>query len=214
MQTETLGLRERKKKQTRERIAHVATLLFIERGFDEVTIAEIADAVPVSKMTITNYFPLKEDLVFDAHADLVEDLADSVRTRRPGESALDALRRGHADALDARLSTSGHCSPGFARLVHDSPRLRAHERAFDERREAALARALAEETGAAADDPLPSLAAAQFTAAHRVLHARMRSLIRAGLPDRAANQRLAGVAETAFALLEPALGDYCRRPAE
>src|SRR4051794_10191745 len=93
------GLRERKKQETRDRLAHIATLLFIERGFDNVTITEVAEAADVSKMTVTNYFPLKEDLVFDAHELVVDSLARTVRERLPGESALHGLRRAFLSAL-------------------------------------------------------------------------------------------------------------------
>ena len=59
------GLRERRKQETRQAISDIATQLFADRGFDEVTIAQVADAAGVAKMTVTNYFPRKEDLVFD-----------------------------------------------------------------------------------------------------------------------------------------------------
>ncbi|WP_035853502.1 TetR/AcrR family transcriptional regulator [Kitasatospora azatica] len=204
-----MSLRERKKQQTRERLAHAATLLFIERGFEDVTIAEVAEAAGVSKMTVTNYFPLKEDLVFDFGEEMVDSLARVVRERRPGESALAALHRAYLEALEAGLPFSGHSSPGFARLVHGSPRLRARERVIEEQGEAALALALAEQTGAAADDLLPHLSAAQLAAVHRVLHARVRSLIRAGAPQHEVRDRAAAEADAAFARLAPALGDYC-----
>ncbi len=59
------GLRERKKRQTRQHISDVATGLFLERGFDAVTIAEVAEAADVSVNTVYNYFPAKEDLFLD-----------------------------------------------------------------------------------------------------------------------------------------------------
>lgn len=57
---ETQGLRARKKLQTRENISHQATMLFLERGFDKVTIADVAAAAQVAKMTVTNYFPARK----------------------------------------------------------------------------------------------------------------------------------------------------------
>ena len=68
------GLRERRKQETRQAISDIATLMFVDRGFDEVTIAAIADAAGVSKMTVTNHFPRKEDLVFDRVEEAVRDL--------------------------------------------------------------------------------------------------------------------------------------------
>ncbi|WP_051338019.1 TetR/AcrR family transcriptional regulator [Streptomyces flavidovirens] len=208
------GLRGRKKRETRDRLAHVATLLFIERGFENVTIAEVAEAAHVSKMTVSNYFPLKEDLVFDAHEGVLDSLARVVRERRPQESALHALRRSFLASLDRPHPLNGRCTPGFARLVHDSPRLRAREREIDEQREAALARALAEATGAGPEDPLPDLSAAQLAAVQRVLQRRVRALIRRDTPEDALREEIEELARTAFGVLEPALGEYCVRPAQ
>lgn len=204
-----MSLRERKKQQTRELLAHAATLLFIERGFEDVTIAEVAEAAGVSKMTVTNYFPLKEDLVFDFGEELTEGPARVVRERRVGESALAALHRSQLEALEAGLPLSGHSSPGFARLVHNSPRLRARERVIAEQAEAALAAALAEQTGADPDDLLPHLSAAQFAAVQRVLHGRVRAMVRDEVPEAELKARGAAEADAAYARLAPALGDYC-----
>jgi AcrR family transcriptional regulator len=96
------GLRERKKEQTRAAIAHAAVGLFLERGYDQVSIADIAAAAGVAKMTVTNYFPAKEDLVISAAASVVPDLAAVVRGRRPGETVLGALLRFVRAELDRR----------------------------------------------------------------------------------------------------------------
>ena len=87
------GLRERKKRQTRQHISDMATGLFLERGFDAVTIAEIADAADVSVNTVYNYFPAKEDLFLDRSKGIVERLSRFVRGRDIGESAADAVLR-------------------------------------------------------------------------------------------------------------------------
>ncbi|MGW0410482.1 TetR/AcrR family transcriptional regulator [Streptomyces collinus] len=205
------GRRGRKKRETRERLAHVATLMFIERGFENVTIAEIAEAADVSKMTVSNYFPLKEDLVFDAHEGVVDSLARVVRERAAGESALHALHRVFVSSLERPHVVNGRCTPGFARLVHDSPRLRAREREMDEQREAALAAALAHAAQADPQDPVAYLSAAQLAGAHRVLWRRMRALCRAAAPAAQLREEVTELAGTAFGLLEPVLGDYCRR---
>ncbi|MFI8324552.1 TetR/AcrR family transcriptional regulator [Streptomyces sp. NPDC085529] len=210
-----MGLRERKKHETRQRLAHVATLLFIERGFDTVTISEIAEAADVSKKTVTNYFPLKEDLVFDAHELAVDSLARTVRERPVAASALHGLRDAYLAALaggDYSVLT-GQASAGFARLVHSSARLRDREREIDEQREQALADELAAATGAPPHDPTPRLAAAHLAAVHRVLTRSMREMARDGVAAREANARTAEVAERAFTALEPVLGDYAVREA-
>src|SRR5438876_202659 len=88
-----LGLRERKKQRTRELIAETARRLFAERGFEAVTVAEVARASDVSEQTVFNYFPTKEDLVYWRLGAFEEHLLATVREREPGESALAAFRR-------------------------------------------------------------------------------------------------------------------------
>src|SRR6476620_9387260 len=85
-------LRERKKEATRASISGIATELFVQRGFDRVTIGEVAAAAQVSKMTVTNYFPRKEDLVFDRRDVVVGGPADAVRHRPAGQSVTEAVR--------------------------------------------------------------------------------------------------------------------------
>src|SRR3954463_10704149 len=87
------GLRERKKEQTRQHIADTARRLFLERGFDRVTVAQIARAADVSQKTVFNYFPTKEDLFYWRMETFEEDLLAAVRERAPGESALTAFGR-------------------------------------------------------------------------------------------------------------------------
>src|SRR5690348_18354528 len=93
------GLRERRKQETRQAISDIATVMFVERGFDEVTIAQVAEAAGVAKMTVTNYFPRKEDLVFDRAEAIERHLAEVIAARAPGESMLAAIRRDYAEAI-------------------------------------------------------------------------------------------------------------------
>src|SRR5213592_1512790 len=92
MRTEP-GLRERKKQQTREVIAESAGRLFAERGFDAVTVAEVARAADVSEGTVFNYFPTKEDLFYGGMEIFEAELVEAVRQRPAGESVLAAFRR-------------------------------------------------------------------------------------------------------------------------
>ena len=93
------GLRERHKQETRQAISDIATRMFVDRGFDEVTIAQVADAAGVAKMTVTNYFPRKEDLVFDRAEAIISGLASAVANRARGESMLAAARRDYREAV-------------------------------------------------------------------------------------------------------------------
>ncbi|MFI2199726.1 TetR/AcrR family transcriptional regulator [Streptomyces sp. NPDC020192] len=172
---EGLPLRERKKRATRQRISDIATGLFVERGFDAVTVAEVARAAGVSAMTVFNYFPRKEDLFLDRIPQAAELFAEAVRDRAPGESPLAALRRLVLRLLDEGhpLSGVGEHYPHFYRVVIASPALRSRAREGVEEVERALAAALAE-SGAADSRLLAALTVAAYrtvfvTSAHRLL---------------------------------------------
>ncbi|WP_228539977.1 TetR/AcrR family transcriptional regulator [Nocardia sp. XZ_19_385] len=206
------GLRARKKQQTRDKISHQATLLFLERGFDKVTIAEVATAADVAKMTVTNYFPRKEDLALDLGEVFVEQLAQTVREREPGEAALDALRRVYLAAAAEQSPVVGFSGLEFAKMIADSPALVARLREFHEEREAALARALAAETGAESADITPRVAAAQLGGVHRVLFDETMRRTLAGESNDEIATALTGYIAVAFDALAPALAGYAVRP--
>src|SRR6187551_1330374 len=96
-------LRESKKRETRQRISDLATELIYARGFDAVTIEDIAVAAHVSKMTVFNYFARKEDLFFDREAEVQLLLREALADRPKGQSPVDALR-----CLVDRLSEQKH----------------------------------------------------------------------------------------------------------
>src|SRR5215216_2240910 len=98
--TAPTGLRERKKQQTREDIARAAMKLFAKHGFDAVTVAEVANAAGVSKMTVFNYFPAKEDLVFPDGEARWTALLNSIRDRPPGASVVAPFRTATHEFLD------------------------------------------------------------------------------------------------------------------
>ena len=89
---EHVGLRERKKLQQRHHLADVAAALFAERGYDEVSMAEVARAADVSEQTVYNYFPAKPDLVLDRADEIRERYGRVVIERKPGTSPASALR--------------------------------------------------------------------------------------------------------------------------
>jgi AcrR family transcriptional regulator len=202
----TTGLRERRKQEARQAISGVAMALFEARGFDEVTISQVADAAGVSKMTVTNYFPRKEDLVFDRTEAIIRSLADAVAGRAPGESLLAAIRRDYAERIAAGDVTLGPPGPAFARLVRGSHGLTARFREIADLTEQALGDVIAAEAGA--DDPQQRIVAAQLASVPRVLFAEGARRSLAGQPRDEIGPVLAAAARRAFDLLEPSLGGY------
>jgi len=202
----TTGLRERRKQETRQAISGTAMALFAAQGFDEVTISQVADAAGVSKMTVTNYFPRKEDLVFDRAEVTIRSLADAAAARAPGESLHAAIRRDYAERIAAGDVTLGPPAATFARMVGSSHVLASRGREIEDLRERALGDAIAAETGT--DDPQQRIAAAQLASVHRVLFAESARRILAGQPPDEICQVLAAAARRAFDLLEPSLGGY------
>jgi AcrR family transcriptional regulator len=207
----TSGLRERRKRETRQAISDIATGMFAARGYDQVTIAEIAAAAGVAKMTVTNYFPRKEDLVFDQAGGLIRHLADVIADRAPGETLLAAVRRDYADAVARGDVSLGLSSPAFARMIQDAPALASRALEMLNQREQALGDAIAAETGT--DTPQQRVVAALLVSVPRVLSAEAFRRSLAGQPRDEIRAVLAEQATAAFDLLEPALGDYLIRPA-
>ncbi|MFI5801227.1 TetR/AcrR family transcriptional regulator [Streptomyces sp. NPDC051561] len=147
-----VGRRERKKAATRQAIADAALRLFLDRGYDDVGIREIAETADVSTTTLFKHFPAKEALVFDEDADREAHLLAAVRERPKGQSILAALCE---HALRTRMATAGG-DAGFLAyldLVNSTPALRDYSQAMWLRHTAALARVIAEESGRPVDDP-------------------------------------------------------------
>ncbi|HEX4213842.1 MAG TPA: TetR/AcrR family transcriptional regulator [Candidatus Dormibacteraeota bacterium] len=164
-----VGLRERKKRETRQHISDVATGMFLARGFDEVSVAEVAEAAGVSKMTVFNYFSRKEDLFFDRGEETVDLLSAAVAAVGPDEPPLAGLRRLVLDLIDRRHALSG-MGDGFGqfwRVVIGSPTLQASARERIEGAEALLAGLLANRLGEEGRSERPRLMAALFVAAYR-----------------------------------------------
>lgn len=204
-----LGLRERKKRETRRRISNVATSLFMARGFDNVTVAEVAEAANVSKMTVFNYFPRKEELYFDRGAEAVELLHAAITDRAPGESLIDALR-----GLMIRLTEAHHPLSAlldtitvFVRTVQDSQALQTAALEMVNEAEHHVAAEFAELSGGKPTDPLPALAAALVIATMRVLyqHATRRLLAGERADDIEPDQ--IALINQAFDMLGAAIGD-------
>jgi AcrR family transcriptional regulator len=122
------GLRERKRRVTRQLISDVAAAMFATRGFDDVKVSEVADRVGVSEKTIYNYFPSKEALVLDNADESLERLTRTLRERRAGESLTEAVLRAleaDADAFDDAPEELIEFIPRFIQMIDGTPTLRA-----------------------------------------------------------------------------------------
>ncbi|MFE0440413.1 TetR/AcrR family transcriptional regulator [Streptomyces nigra] len=167
----TEGLRERKKRETRQRISDIATGLFLEHGFVTVTMADVAEAADVSVNTVYNYFPAKEDLFFDRSAGVVDQLSRWVRARPEGESAARAVLRelrADVEAVSPRIGLmEGY--DRFMRCIHEAPPLRSRLWSLQQEIHDDLDATLREDTGADAGDPLPGLIAGQLAWIHHTV---------------------------------------------
>jgi AcrR family transcriptional regulator len=121
---------ERGGPQTRAHIREVANRLFIERGYDSVTVAEVAREAGVSSVTVFNHFPRKEDLFLDRTVDAIDLLRSAVRDRPGGTDVLSSLRDQSVRLFEERHPLSGmdERSAGFFRTVAQSPALVARAR--------------------------------------------------------------------------------------
>jgi AcrR family transcriptional regulator len=204
-----LGLRERKKEQTRQHIAETARRLFLERGFDAVTVAVVAGKADVSVGTVFNYFPTKEDLFYSGMEVFEERLIDAVRDRPAGESVLAAFRRVVLEGIP-RLSKEETVEiiASAARIVGSSRSLQAREQELVARYTAQLAALIAEETRRPTDDVEAAAVAAALMGAQRALVAYVHGSVLAGLrgPKLASGAR--AQAKRAFARLEQGLAEY------
>jgi AcrR family transcriptional regulator len=153
----TPGRRERKKAATRQGIADAALRLFLDRGFDEVTVAEIAEAADVSVTTLFKHFGSKEALLFDEDTEQESELVAAVRDRAPGTDVVDGLYAwllARVDGPPAARRPSAAELERFRELTDAAPSLRDHARRMWARHEAALAAALAADAGRA--EPAPA----------------------------------------------------------
>ncbi|MGW5471853.1 TetR/AcrR family transcriptional regulator [Streptomyces chartreusis] len=193
------GLRERKKRRMYETVSETAIRLFLEKGFDTVSVAEVAAAAEISKPTLFRYFPAKEDLVLYRIADHEDEAA---RVVREGSAPVEALRRHFLEGIercDPITGLNDHPAVlAFHSLVYGTPALVARMYGYLERSEAALAEAL----GGGLD---ARLAAGQIVAVQRILAEENWRRISAGEPVAEVKKDAVVAAERAFGLLEAGL---------
>jgi AcrR family transcriptional regulator len=202
------GLRERKKRATRETIAATARRLFAERGFDAVTVAEIAVAADVSEKTVFNHFATKEDLVFAGGEARLAQLQADIAQRPPGASVLDVFRANSEAMLDTVAAGESDDRLVVPRIVRDSPALQERLAAGWEREAAALAAAIAEAAGADDDDIVPAVVARTLAwTLITIFRATFDGLLAGEDPEQLA-ARLRPQSARAYDQLAAGLGDY------
>ncbi|MGY1594982.1 TetR/AcrR family transcriptional regulator [Geodermatophilus sp. SYSU D00708] len=206
------GLRERRRQQTRAAIVDAAAELFAERGFDAVSVVEIAQRAGVVEKTVFNHFPVKEGLVFEADPPMRAALLDAVRTRPAGESVTAAAGTFVVRAmsgLGAPEAAAGVAE--MARIIRGSHTLQVREREILGELTGALAELIAEETRAEAGELAPWLAAHSVLGLYAALLELARDRVLAGVtgPELTAELRARG--ERGLALLQFGLAGYAKR---
>jgi AcrR family transcriptional regulator len=205
------GLRERKRRMTRQLISDAATALFATRGFDNVKVSEVADRVGVSEKTIYNYFPTKESLVLDTADEAVERMARALRERGPEESLTSAVVRAIKEDMarfDQAPEELTDFVPLFLGMIDSTPALRAawlelHDRLANVAREE-----LAAQAGIDPRDPEPMVAGRALAGLAEVsLESRTRR-IREGLRGEALRRAADDDLERAARLLETGLWSF------
>ena len=205
------GLRERKKELTRQQIADTARRLFAERGFDAVTVVDVARAADVAPATVFNYFPTKEDLFYSGLEAFEAELLTAIRERAPGESVLAAFSRfvlQERGLLSAKEPDAVERLAAIVRVVADSPALLAREQQIFADYTASLAGLLAEETSTRPGSVEPWVVANALIGVHRALIDYSRSEILAGTRNPTLVRRVRAQGRAALAALERGLGDY------
>ena len=160
------GLRERKKRLMRQQLSDTATRMFLERGFDQVRVADVAEACGVSEKTVFNYFPTKESLVLDRLQTTMESLPGGLADPEvtPADAALRLLDRelsGMTGWLAAQDDTAQAAREirRFGDLIRVTPSLRAYQADMMDQLVTVAAQVLAVRAGLSADDPEPQIAA-------------------------------------------------------
>lgn len=205
-----IGLRERKKQQTRQEIFEASQRLFAKHGFEAVPVTAIAREANVSEMTVFNYFPTKEDLFYAGMQFFEERLIEAVRDRPRGESALRAFQRQVLEgAENLAASERAEAIRRAEGIIVSSASLRAREREIVEDYTRRLADVLARETRSG--DVEARVVAAAMMAAHRTLVAYTRERVAAGSRGPSLAEDFRRQARRAFGRLERGFGDYAVR---
>ena len=206
--TETEGLRERKKRRTRQAIAEAAMELFKAHGFDAVTVADVARAAEVSEKTVFNYFPAKEDLVMHGGEERRAAVIDAIRTRPPGTPLVKPFRDQTMALVEAIDRGPVEDIVAVPRLVAQSKTLRDRLFLGWEQEAAALSPVVAEEIGAREGDLVPAVVARTLAWAHRMVFRAALQRLLAGEDRHEVASDLRKQARRVYDQLERGLADY------
>jgi len=211
------GLRERKKRLMRRQLSGTATAMFLERGFDAVRVAEIAEACGVSEKTVFNYFPTKESLILDRWESTLASLRTALA--EPGLSPVQAALRVLSEELTAVTGwLAAHDDPvqaaalflRFGALMRSTPSLRAHQRDTTDRLVAAAAETLAKRAGLSPDDPEPQIAATALLGLWPVQFQSLRRHLDGTRAPGQIHQAVTGDVERAARLIDTGLASFAR----
>ena len=207
----TPGLRERKKRAAREAIATTARRLFAERGFDAVTVAEVAAAADVSEKTVFNYFPTKEDLAFAGREEGIAQFVTAIAERPPGSSVLDVFRAMTHTVLGVLVAGGDEDLLAVAKIIRGSRALQERLTVGWESGAAAITAVVAETSGAGDDDLMPAIVARTLWFTHRsIFRAALTGLLTEEDREQLA-ARLQVAADRAYDQLAGGLGEYGKR---
>jgi AcrR family transcriptional regulator len=205
------GLRERKRRLTRQLISDAATAMFATRGFDNVKVSEVADRVGVSEKTIYNYFPTKESMVLDTADEMVERLAVALRERGPNESLTEAVVRAVREDMrrfeQAPDELIGFV-PKFGEMIEGTPSLRAAWLELHHRLAAVASEELAAMAQVDPNAPEPVIAGRALAGLTEVIWSAQRRHIAAGLRGQELSAAVAADLERAARLLETGLWSF------
>ena len=204
----TEGLRERKKRETREAIARAAWKLFKRRGFDAVTVADIAAEAGVSEKTVFNYFPAKEDLVFAGGLQRVAKLAELIQNRPRDASIVEHFRLWTMDYLDRVEHDAPDEITAIPRLVMRSDQLRARLFVGWEQEASMLGPVIAAQVGEPEDSLVPVVVARTLAWTHRVIFRAAFTRLIDGEDQAKVAADLRVQATAAYDLLERGFADY------
>jgi AcrR family transcriptional regulator len=205
------GLRERKKRAVRAAIAATARRLFAERGFDAVTVAEIAAAADVAEKTVFNHFATKEDLAFAGREEGIAQFVAAISARSAGSSVLDVFRAMTHTVLDVFVAGGDEDLLAVAKILRGSRALQERLTVGWESGATAIAAVIAETSGADDDDLVPAIVARTLWFTHRsIFLAALNGLLAEEDPEQLA-ARLRVAADRVYDQLAGGLGEYGKR---